>query len=105
MEIDGLQGFNNYISLIEQTKKRLPAETDEKTIKRVAWLYAQYGCNNYTDTIGYPFRAEDVQDAVSLNKHEGMALAAWLEGLGLIKKGDFDRYYFPEKWLASSTLP
>ena len=105
MEVEGLQGCQFYQSLLEQTRKRLPEGTDEKTVKRVAWLYAQYGCNNYTDTVGYPFRGEDVQDAVSLSKHEGMALAEWLLKLGLLKMGDFGRYYFPDKWLQSSALP
>ncbi len=105
MEIEGLYGCQHYKSLLEQTQRRLPEGTDEKTIRRVAWLYAQYGCNNYTDTIGYPFRGEDVQDAVSVSKREGMELAQWLLELGLLKKGDFDRYYFPDKWLSSVTLP
>ena len=99
MQIEGLQNGGHYAALLEQAKKRLPVGTDETTVKRVTWLYIQYGCNNYTDTIGYPFREEDVQDAVSLSKKEGMAFAQWLQALGIVKKDSFDRCYFPEKWL------
>ena len=105
MEIEGLQEGLFYKSLLDETRARLPEGTDEKTIKRGAWLYAQYGCNNYTDTSGYPFRGKDVQDAVSLSKREGMELAQWLLELGLLQKGKVDRYFFPDKWLSSAALP
>ena len=99
MEIEGLIGCEHYKSLIAETKKRLPASTPEKTVRQVAWLYVQYGCNNYTDTKGYPFRPEDVQDAVCLSKQDGMKLARWLTELGLVKINGLGRCYFPDKWL------
>ena len=99
MEIDGLPGWEHYKTLLIETQKRLPVGTTDETVRQVAWLYVQYGCNNYTDTKGYPFRGEDVQDAVRLSRHDGMKLASWLADLGILKTNDFDRYYFPEKWM------
>lgn len=100
MEIENALGIGeNYKTVLLQAKQRLPEGTDEQTIRRTAWLYIQYGCNNYTDGPGYPFRAEDVQDAVKLDKHAGMALAGWLEALGVLEKGDYDRYHFAERWM------
>ena len=88
-----------YYQLVEHAKSLMPQDTPEKTVRQVAWLYIQYGCNNYTDGPGYPFKPEEVQDAVKLTKHEGMALAKKMEELGIIKMNAVGRYYFSSRWM------
>ena len=99
MEVEnGSLGNQNYLALLEEARRRLPEGTDAQTVRRTAWLYTQYGCNNYTDGPGYPFRPEDVQDAVSLSKREGMEFARLQERLGILKMGAYGRYSFAERW-------
>lgn len=100
MEVEnGSLGNQNYLALLNEARRRLPEGCDERVVRQTAWLYTQYGCNNYTDGFGYPFRPEDVQDAVQLSKHEGMALARRLEELGILKLGAYGRYQFAERWM------
>lgn len=93
------KGNNNYRKLLEHARELMPEGTPEKTIRQVTWLYIQYGCNNYTDGPGYPFKPEDVRDAVRLSKHEGIALAKTMEELGIIKMNEYGRYYFTHRWM------
>lgn len=100
MELESTKSSGgNYYYLVDYARKLLPEGTDERTVRQVTWLYIQYGCNNYTDGPGYPFTAEQVQDAVRLTKREGMALAKKMEELGIIKKNPVGRYFFTSRWM------
>ena len=88
----------NYLSCLVHARSLLPAGTDEQTVRQVAWLYIQYGCNNYTDGPGYPFRPEDVQDAVRLSRQEGIELAARLVRLGVLALNQDGRCVFTSRW-------
>ena len=100
MELDQAK-FNsgNYVRLVEHAKTLMPPDSSERTVRQAAWLYIQYGCNNYTDGSGYPFKPEDVQDAVRLNKHEGIKLAKVMESQGIIAMNETGRYYFTARWM------
>lgn len=89
----------SYYALVQCAKAMMPAGTPEKTVRQATWLYVQYGCNTYTDGPGYPFRPEDVRDALRLSREEGMDLAAWLESLGILKLNPLGRYYFTSRWM------
>lgn len=100
MELESTKSTSgNYFALVEHAKSLLPVGVSEKTARQVTWLYIQYGCNNYTDGPGYPFRPEDVQDATSLDKHQGMELAKMMEDAGIIKMNEWGRYIFTSRWM------
>ena len=100
MELESTKSSGgNYYKLVDHARELMPPGTDEKTVRQVTWLYIQYGCNNYTDGPGYPFKPEDVQDAVHLDKHSGMALAAKMEKQGILCMNDAGRYFFTSRWM------
>lgn len=100
MELDKTKDCGgNYYSLVEHAKTLMPQETPEKTVRQVTWLYIQYGCNTYTDGPGFPFKPEDVRDALRLSKQEGMALAEQMEAYGILKMNPLGRYYFTARWI------
>ncbi|MDD2442194.1 MAG: hypothetical protein GX821_03480 [Clostridiaceae bacterium] len=98
MNLESAREEGNYRRLLEHARTLLPAGTDEQTVRQVAWLYIQYGCNNYTDGPGYPFRPEDVQDAVRLSRQEGIELAARLVRLGVLALNQDGRCVFTSRW-------
>lgn len=100
MELESTKSSGgNYYKLVEHARSLLPEGTDSRTVRQVTWLYIQYGCNNYTDGHGYPFKPEDVQDAVRLTKHEGIALAKQMQELGILKMNELGRYEFTSRWM------